>query len=459
MAATSSRAPESMKVFTLVWAGQLVSTLGSGVGSFALGVWVLQTTESVTRFSLIAFFATLPGLLLAPITGALADRWDRRLTMMLTDLGAALCTLTIAGLYALGLLRPWHAYGLVALITAFGAFQQPAAAAATIMIVPTAKLAKAAGMNQISGALSEILAPLLAASLLGLIGLSGVMLIDFSTFLVAAAVLLLVRIPRPVASAEGAAGRGSLFREAWAGWAFVAERAGLRALLVLYAASNVCLGMIMVLLTPLVLSFSSTQALGRVMSISSVGLLLGSIAVGTLGAPRRRVPTLLAACILQGLLLIVGGSRASTGLITAAAFAFLLLTPLANACDRVLWQTKVPADMQGRIFAVRRVTAGSLLPVAYLAAGPLADRVFEPLLLPGGGLAGTVGTVIGVGRGRGIGLLVMLLGVLLILISVVGWLYPRLRNVEREVPDAPIRAREEERGTPTLGALPATVDA
>ena len=140
--------------------------------------------------------------------------------------------------------------------------------------------------------------------------------------------------------------------------------------------------------------------------------------------------------MVQGLILFLGGVQPSVLLVAVAAFVYSLCTPVIFALSSSIWQTKVEPKIQGRVFAMRRLVAASLSPLAFLAAGPLADYVFEPLLAPGGALAGSLGRLIGVGVGRGIGLLFILLGCSLLVFLAVAASYPRLRNLEREVPDA-----------------------
>lgn len=149
--------------------------------------------------------------------------------------------------------------------------------------------------------------------------------------------------------------------------------------------------------------------------------------------------------LVEGVLLIVGGLRPNVILVGLAALVFLACHPIINGSNLVIWQRKVPPELQGRVFSLQRMVTMSALPIAFAAAGPLADRVFEPLLAPGGALAGTVGRVLGTGEGRGIGLMFQLLGLALILTALVGWLYPRLRNLERELPDASREGRADQR--------------
>lgn len=434
-----SREPQGIRVFLAIWLGQVVSMFGSGLTGFALGVWVYQSTGSVTRFALIAFSSSLPTLLLSPVAGALVDRWDRRWALILSDAGAGLGTLAIAALLWTDRLEVWHLYGILALSSICTAFQWPAFSASLTMLVPRRHLGRAAGLSQMTQ-VAGLLAPLAAGALLARIGLRGILLVDAATFLFALVVLLLVRIPRPEGSAARAA--ESISQAVAYGLRYLRERPGLMALLLVFAGTNFTVGMVQALLTPLVLSFASAAELGRVMTLAGTGMLLGSIVMSLWGGPERRVLGILLSMLLQGILLALGGWRESLPLITVAAFAFLFLNPVVNTCSQAIWQSKVAPDVQGRVFAIRRMVALGSLPLAYALAGPLADGVFEPWLAPGGALAGTVGAVVGVGEGRGIAFLFLLLGVATILGLVAAWSYPPLRRVDEILPDVSPGARE-----------------
>jgi MFS transporter, DHA3 family, macrolide efflux protein len=426
---------KGFSAFATVWLGQVVSSIGSGLSGFALAVWTLDSSGgSVTSFALVAFFTTLPAVLLSPIAGALVDRWDRRWAMILSDCGAGLCTLALAFLLWVDRLEIWHVYFFGGLSAALSTVQWPAFSAATTLLVPKRHLGRASGMVQAAVALSQIMAPGLAGTLVAAVGPTNVMLIDFATFLFAMLTLFAVRIPRPEASAEGAR-RGSLLREAWWGWRFIRERPGLLGILILFASTNFCMAMMQVLVTPMVLGFTTPQVLGVVLSVAGSGMLLGSVVMGVWGGPRRKVYGIYASLAIQGAILLPGGLRPDAVLIASAAFVFLFLIPIIVGCSQAIWQVKVPPDLQGRVFSVRRMVAISTLPLAALLAGPLADRVFEPMMAPGGLLAGSAGRVLGVGEGRGIGLLFMVLGVLILITVAVAWRVPRLRNVETELPD------------------------
>ncbi|HEU0299449.1 MAG TPA: hypothetical protein VFR37_08350, partial [Longimicrobium sp.] len=215
-----------------------------------------------------------------------------------------------------------------------------------------------------------------------------------------------------------------------------------------WMASNLVTGMINPLLSPMVLSFATPAELGAVASMGSVGLLLGGLALSAWGGPRSKVLGLVAGQLLIAASLVGLGLRPSLPLVAAALFLHLLVAPLAQSSSQAIWLSKTPQQMMGRVFAIRRMIALSTLPVATLAAGPLAERVFNPLLLPGGALEHSVGRVLGVGPGRGIALMYVLIGAFVVAITLVLYASPRMRRLEEEVPDAaPAR--------PAPGAAPA----
>ncbi|MBM4429068.1 MAG: MFS transporter [Chloroflexi bacterium] len=434
-ALTESVAARRFRTFVLIWFGQLISLTGSGLTGFALGVWVYQRAGSVTQFALISLFTALPGIVFSPVAGALVDRWDRRWAMILSDTGAALCTLSVGLLLLANRLEVWHIYLAMGISSAFSAFQWPAYSAATTLLVPKEHYGRAGGMVQISQAVAQIASPVLAGALMVTIGVEGVILLDFGTFLFAVCTLLVSRVPRPQVTADGKAGRGSLLHEAAYGWTYIRARPGLLGLLLFFAGSNFATGIVGVLFTPLVLSFATAAVLGLLMSIGGIGLLAGSLMISAWGGPKRRVYGILGAHLVMGVVLFAAGFPPSTWLLGAAAFLFFFSSPVSNACSQAIWLSKTAPDVQGRVFAVRRMIAWASLPLAYLLAGPLADRVFEPLLAEGGALAGTVGQLIGVGAGRGIGLLFIILGAVLLLVTLLAALYPRLRHVETELPN------------------------
>lgn len=433
MSAPSNR--KRLAVFGAVWIGQLLSLVGSSLTLFALGVWIYKSTGSALEFGVILLCSTLPGIVISPLAGALVDRLSRRLVMLVCDSSGALTTVTIWWLFSTGQIETWHIYLSTAIQSTLAAFQWPAYIASVTLLVPKHHLGRASGMTQMGRALAQLVAPLLGASLLLLIGLEGVILIDLGTFAIAALTLLAVRFPAPRLLQDTAQQARSLLQELRDGWSYVVSRPGIFGLMVFFAASNFLGGTLELLVTPLVLSFASTVALGTIMSTGGVGMLAGSIVMSVWGGPRRRVRAIFGFMIACGVFAAVAGVLASVPLVAAAAFGFFFSVPIINGCSQAVLQTKVPPHLQGRVFALEGALGSASLPLAYLVSGTLADRVFEPLMADGGPLADTVGRWIGSGPGRGIGLMFVTIGLLTVLSTLVATRFHRLRRVEDELPD------------------------
>lgn len=424
-----------LKTFALVWVSQLLSAFGSGLTGFALGVMVYQQTGSVTTFSLLGMSTVLPGILFSPLAGALVDRWDQRWSLIVSDVGAGLCTLVIVTLLAFGVRAIWPLCLLLAVSSLFASLQWPAYSAAVTVLIPKRHFDRASGMVQLGIAASQILAPLTAGALIAGVGVSSILWLDLSSCAVAVAVLLAVRIP---GGGEGAlpAPRSSLLREAAAGWSYIRCRSGLLALLAFLGVINLAAGFSQALVPPMVLSFGTEAELGIVLAAASAGLLGGSLVMSLFGGPRNRARGVLTFGLFYGLCYCALGLRPSAWPTAAAFGALLFMVPLINGCSQAIWQAKVPLELQGRVFAVRRMIAQASQPLALLLAGPLADGLFTGMLASGGPLAGSAGRLIGTGPGRGIGLLLFLIGLLVVSSALGGRTSSRLRRVELEIPDA-----------------------
>jgi len=266
--------------------------------------------------------------------------------------------------------------------------------------------------------------------------LAGIALLDFITFCFAVATLLVIRLPKPKPSEEGASVPQSFKDDTVFGWKYVAARPGLLGLLIYFASLYFIVGMVDPLLGPMILDSAGPATMGMVMSAMGAGYLLGTLLMSAWGGPQRRALGILVTGIVQGIVMIGFGVSTWLVLISAAVFIFSLLDPIVGGSSQALWQAKVPTDVQGRVFAVRRMISKMGLAASLLLAGPLAERVFEPLLTESGLLADSLGRLIGVGPGRGVGLMFITLGLLFAGSSIVGLFYSPLRLVDSLIPDA-----------------------
>ena len=422
-----------MRKFVIIWIGQLISTIGSGLTGFALSIWIYQQTGQAAPFVYTAFFNSLPVVLFSLFAGALVDRLNRRWVMILTDVGAALTTLGIFLLYTSGHLEVWHIYVSSFFASLFATFQLPAFNASITLLVPKEHLTRANGMVQTGASLEGLLAPLLASLLVGVIGVGGMFLIDFATFFAAVGTLLMVSIPQPEISEEKKAQK--ILQDIQQGWNFLAARPGLVALAGYVGIINILSTSVLALTTPLILSFSNERTLGLAQMISSLGLLLGGVLISSWGGTKRKMTGIYLGVLLGGLGLMFGGLRSLFWWIALGIFFFLFPIPTVNAQLRSIIQVKSPPDLQGRVFSVVFMIARLGPPIGYLVSAPLAAQIFEPGMMAGGSLTSLFGPLFGVGTGRGVGLMMSLAGVGFWLTTALMYAYPRLRLVENELPD------------------------
>jgi MFS transporter, DHA3 family, macrolide efflux protein len=429
-------APQGIRTFLVIWIGQLVSMLGSGLTGFALGVWIFDRTGEATPFALTVLFGNLPRILLLPVAGSLADRWNRRWVMILSDVGNALVTISVFVLLLFGSLQFWHIYLIVTLGSIFSAFQEPAYTASVTMLIPKKDLSRANGMMQMGQALEMVITPVIAGVLFVAIGLSGVLIIDFVTFLFAVGTLLLVRIPQP-GRIEHEQKKSSVWADALFGWNYLKARPGLFGLLWYYAMVNFLLNWSGVLTGPMILSRFSASTLGTIQMFVGLGALAGGILSSVWAGPKRRINAVIGFIGLALVGMVIAGLRPAPVFIAAGMFWLMLFIPLASASSQALFQSKVAPEVQGRVFSIRSMISRSVMPVSFLIAGPLADRVFGPLLDVDGAWADTfLGTLLGTGPGRGIGLMFIGSALIGILVTFVAYASPRIRNIEEELPDA-----------------------
>jgi MFS transporter, DHA3 family, macrolide efflux protein len=447
---STTKQPTGMFGFSIVWFGQLVSLLGSSMTGFALTFWAWKITGQATALALVGFFSFAPSILVSPLAGALVDRWNRKLVMMLSDLAAGLSTIAILILYYTNSLEIWHLYITGAFASVFQAFQWPAYSAAISTMLPKKHYARANGMISMAESASGIVAPALAGFLLIVIGISGILLIDVVTFVFAVSSLLFVHIPQPKVSAAGTESKGSLWKESGYGFRYILARPSLLGLQLMFFVINFVGGFQFTLLAPMILARtnSNAAAMGTVQSAFGIGGLLGGLLLSFWGGPKRKVHGVLLGMMLTsfsgGVLMGLG----HTTLIWAlAAFLTMLVMPVLNGSNQAIWQAKVPPDIQGRVFSVRRLIAQISSPLAILIVGPLADKLFEPQMQSGGSLATLFGPLVGTQTGSGMALIMLISGVVGMLAALCGYLFPAVRNAETLIPDHTDGPEESEDAT------------
>ncbi|GAA0989358.1 hypothetical protein GCM10009555_073150 [Acrocarpospora macrocephala] len=424
----------SLKRFGAVAAGQLVSIVGSALTEFAIPLWIYVTTGSLVSFALFSVIALVPGMLVAPLAGVIADRYDRRRVMLAGDAGAGGTQLALGLLLWTGNLQTWHVYPLLALLSVALTFQRLAYGAAIPQLVPKRYLGHANGIVQMVTGTAQLIVPLIAVGLMAAIGLEGILVLDVVSYAFAFTSVLLIRFPKTM----GFRRRESLLTEMAEGFRYTWGNRNFRAMLLFFAGLNVFLSPLFLLLSPLVLAFATLTDVGRVSFAGGAGVLLGGLAMTVWGGPRRhRLRGVLLATLVLAVFCLVTGVRQDLLVIAAGAFGMSLALTLVNGIYATIIQVKVPQRFHGRVIALNTLIAWSTLPFAFGLVAPYGSALFEPLLAEGGPLAGTVGAVIGVGEGRGIGLMYVVFALAIALIAVIALRVRRLARFDAEVPDAP----------------------
>jgi DHA3 family macrolide efflux protein-like MFS transporter len=424
------------RAFVIVWAGQFVSLLGSGLSGFALGLYVYQLTGSATALGVVFTLGLLPSIVVAPFAGSLVDRWGSRQALLVSNMCNLVITVVLAAVLITGTFALWHVYVVVALGSVVAALEIPAIGALAPQLVTKEQLGRVNGMRMLAMAASGILAPVLGGFLLLAIGIGGIIVIDAVTFAVAILTLYLVRVPRAARpDGQPRARVRILLVEAGQGWHYITARPGLLALLLFLGGVNFSAGFIDLLITPLVLGFADSSALGTVLSIGGLGIVCSSVAISIGGAPRRRVRWILGISLVLGIATVVGALRPDVVLVAVAAFMFMAALGVIISLHQSIWQTKVEQHLMGRVISIVSMVGQIPQLLAYAAAGVAVEAVFEPIVGRDDVRSPELAALIGTGPGRGVALLMMVMGVLILVTVAVAALNPRLRGLEGELPD------------------------
>lgn len=427
-----------IKTFMVMWFGQFISLLGSGLTAFAIPIWIFGETERVQELALLTLAFLLPAIAMSPVAGALVDRHNRKFMMILSDLVAGLTTLVILFLITSGTLQVWQLYITTAINGAFYTFQWPAYSSAISVMIPKEQYGRANGLTSLGRSGSEIFAPVLAGALLGIIGLRGILLIDVATFVFAIATLLFIYIPQPPRTEAGKQGSGNIWQESAFGFHYILERPGLLGLQSVFLVCNFLSSLAMTTLAAMILFRTDQNAIvfAWVSSAGAIGGLAGGLLMSAWGGPRRRVHGVLLSWAMVGWLgfIPLGAGRIWPAW-AVGLFVFLFAVPIMNGSNQAIWQAKVAPDVQGRVFSIRRLLAWISLPMAKLIAIPLADKWLEPAMREGGLLIERLGWLVGVGPGAGTALLFIFSGVAIPLAILGAYRLRLIRDVEDLLPD------------------------
>lgn len=400
-----------MKKFLMIWFGELISSIGSGMTAFALSVYVYQATGSVSLVSVIAVASFLPTILLSPLGGVLADRYDRRLLMIIGDLFSGFGLLYVLWNIHTGTDSMLPIIAGVTFNAIFVALLEPSFKATVTDLLTEDEYAKASGMVQIAGNARYLISPALAGILLAVSDIRLILLLDICTFFITITAVALVRksIGKPAAKEKRSA-----LAEMKEGFAVIKQSKGISSLIALMAVVCFFVGFLQTLVSPMVLAVSDAKTVGMLESVCAVGMLIGSVFIGIFGIKGSYVRALSLAGMAASVCMAVSGVSINLIVTGAGIFLFFLALPFLNTSADVLVRSNVAGNVQGRVWGIISLLSQAGTAVAYVLSGVLADHIFEPLLAEQGFLEGSIGRLIGVGQGRGIGFMLVLSGLFML---------------------------------------------
>lgn len=405
--------------YLLLFSTQSLSALGSGMTNFALILWLYQKNGSALETALLSVCSYAPYVVMSIFAGALSDRWDKKRTMLVCDVLAAMCTVFVLVLLKTDSLQPWHLYLINAFSGLMNTVQQPACEVASTLLIPREYYQKTSALRSFSSSLNTILTPILASSLYAFAGMDTVIFTDLFTFLAAFLVLKFgVKVP-PVPTPEEK--KKTLLQQASSGLRWLKEHALIWKLILFLAFVNLIASCFDAALPAMVLSRrgGSENALGLVNTFAGIATLLGSVLVSLMKRPKNRVRAICLAILVsfgtENFLLAFG--RTPLWWCVGSILGWITI-PLLNANMDVIFRNTIPPHMQGRVYACRNTLQFFTIPVGFVLGGALVDKVFEPYMAQ---LApeSLLGRLMGTEKGTGAALFFLVLGIAGTLLSLV----------------------------------------
>ena len=421
-----------MKNFYKLWLGELISNIGSGMTAFALSVYIYEKTGSVSYVSLITLLSFMPSIILSPIGGLLADRYDRRLLMIIGDLFSGLGLVYILWSIQAGEKSIVPIFIGITFSSIFTSLLEPSYRATLTDILEEENYAKASGLIQVAGSAKYLISPVIAGIVLSVADIRVILLLDIMTFITTCLMIFLVR---KSINSEMKNYKKDSFKELLEGLFIIKENRGVYSLVIIMFFVCFFMGFIQILIRPMILALSSVKTAGMMESLCAVGLLIGSLWIGIAGIKKNYSKILAVACFFCGIFMSMTGVNENLNIIGISTFLFFSTLPFMNSCADVLVRVSIPNELQGRVWGLISLITQMGTVVAYIISGIMADYVFEPMFNKNGILVENIGIIIGTGKGRGIGFMLILSGIGMLIMAIVIWKNREIREVSEKCVD------------------------
>ena len=421
-----------MKNFYKLWLGELISNIGSGMTAFALSVYIYEKTGSVSYVSLITLLSFMPSIILSPIGGLLADRYDRRLLMIIGDLFSGLGLVYILWSIQAGEKNIVPIFIGITFSSIFTSLLEPSYRATLTDILEEENYAKASGLIQAAGSAKYLISPVVAGIVLSVTDIRVILLLDILTFITTCLMIFLVRKSM---NSEKQNYKKDSFKGLLEGLFIIKENKGVYSLVIIMFFVCFFMGFIQILIRPMILATSSVKTAGMMESLCAVGLLIGSLWIGIAGIKKNYSKILAVACFFCGIFMSMTGVNENLAIIGISTFLFFSTLPFMNSCADVLVRVSIPNELQGRVWGLISLITQMGTVVAYIISGIMADYVFEPMFNKNGILVENIGIIIGTGKGRGIGFMLILSGIGMLIMAIVIWKNGEIREVSEKCVD------------------------
>ena len=421
-----------MKNFYKLWLGELISNIGSGMTAFALSVYIYEKTGSVSYVSLITLLSFMPSIVLSPIGGLLADRYDRRLLMIIGDLFSGLGLVYILWSIQAGEKSIVPIFVGITFSSIFTSLLEPSYRATLTDILEEENYAKASGLIQVAGSAKYLISPVIAGMILSVADIRVILLLDILTFITTCLMIFLVRKSM---NSETQNYKKDSFKGLLEGLFIIKENRGVYFLVIIMFFVCFFMGFIQILIRPMILALSSVKTAGIMESLCAVGLLIGSLWIGIAGIKKNYSKILAVACFFCGIFMSMTGVNENPAIIGISTFLFFSTLPFMNSCADVLVRVSIPNELQGRVWGLISLITQMGTVAAYIISGIMADYIFEPMFNKNGLLVKNIGIIIGTGKGRGIGFMLILSGIGMLIMAIVIWKNREIREVSEKCVD------------------------
>lgn len=399
--------------FLLLWAGELISSIGGGLTSFGLGLYIFQKTGSAADMAFLTLLGFLPALILKVPAGVLADRYDRRLLMMIGDGLSGLGVLFILICMLQGEAALWQIYLGTTISSVFSALLEPSYTATITDLLTKEQYSKANGLVSMAGSARYLFSPVIAGFLLAVSDIKLILMIDICTFFLT---VIAAAVVRHGIGNNAPAKSEPFFKSMKEGWIAVSSKKGLLILIVVSSLICLFMGVFQVLGEPFVLSFADSKTLGIVETAAASGMLVTSILLGIKGIKKNFTRILSIGLAVSGAGMALFAVTQNIYIVCVFGFVFFAALPFANNCLDYLVRINIPAELQGRAWGF----IGFISQLGYVAAYSLC-----------GVTADAVGRLTGKGVGAGSSITIIVSGICLVIVALAMLGIRRIKELEK----------------------------